>query len=255
VTLQKGHDPRDFTLVPFGGAGPLHAVEVARDLQIPKVLVPLFPGLASAFGQLHVDLRHDLTRPVFRRQSELDLTEFNGLWVELEREAHELLVREEGIEAERIQLERQADLKYYPQSFYLTLPIPDGELKQEQTDELFDLYNETHLREFGYTIPSHAAEIEIGQIRLVATGLIDKPALGQPGGANGKPTSVSTRRVYFEEHGGWIDTKVFGRDDLTPGFEIEGPAVIDQFDSTTVVPPESKAVVDDYANLTMDVRV
>src|SRR5262245_60898139 len=96
VTLQKGHDPRDFTLVPFGGAGPLHAVEVARDLQIPTVLIPLFPGLASAFGQLHVDLRHDLTRPLFRRQSELDLEDFNGLWQELEEEARQLLIAEEG---------------------------------------------------------------------------------------------------------------------------------------------------------------
>jgi N-methylhydantoinase A len=254
VSLQKGHDPRDFALVPFGGAGPLHAVEIARDLQIPQVLVPLFPGLASAFGQLHVDLRHDLTRPVFRRRSELDLGQFNELWSELEEDAHKLLTREEGVEATRIRLERQADLKYYPQSFYLTLPIPDGQLSEADVEELFALYNETHQREFGYTIPAHAAEIEIGQIRLVATGLIDKPALKAATQTNGKPVSKRTRPIYFEEHGGWLDAEVHERSELSPGATIHGPAVIDQLDSTTVLPPETRARVDTYANLVMDVR-
>lgn len=254
VTLQKGQDPRDFTLVPFGGAGPLHAVEVARDLGIPKVLVPLFPGLASAFGQLHVDLRHDLTRPLFRRQSELDLAEFNGLWEELEEEAHSILVGQEGIDADKIRLERQADLKYYPQSFYLTLPVPDGTLEEQDATALFDLYNETHLSEFGYTIPSHAAEVEIGQVRLVATGLIDKPNLKAAERADGSQPESSDRKVYFEDCGGWVDTKVIRRDSLVPGHEFDGPAVVDQFDSTTVLPPETHSTVDEYGNLVVDVR-
>jgi len=253
VTLQKGHDPRDFTLVPFGGAGPLHAVEVARDLQIPTVLIPLFPGLASAFGQLHVDLRHDLTRPVFRRQSELDLKDFNDLWQELEDEARQLLIAEEGVDAERIHLERQADLKYYPQSFYLTLPLPDGELAGDNMDALFALYNETHQSEFGYTIPSHAAEVEIGQIRLVATGLIDKPKLQAASSTNGKSPAASSRQVYFDD-GGWTDAQVFNREELPPGREIAGPAVIDQFDSTTVLPSGTSAIVDQYSNLVVDVE-
>jgi N-methylhydantoinase A len=255
VTLQKGHDPRDFTLVPFGGAGPVHAVEVARDLHVPEVLVPRFPGLASAFGQLHVDLRHDFTRPVFRRQSELDLAEFNELWTELERTAHEVLVSEEGISAERVRLERQADLKYYPQSFYLTLPIDDGELSQDYVTDLFDGYHRTHEREFGYSIPPHAAEVEIGQIRVVATGLIDKPGLKPvEGGPNGAGPAA-TRRVHFEDYGGWVEAAAHDREELRPGQRIEGPAVIDQFDSTTVLPPESSATVDDYANLLIEVRV
>jgi N-methylhydantoinase A len=254
VTLQKGHDPRDFTLVPFGGAGPVHAVEVARDLHVPEVLVPRFPGLASAFGQLHVDLRHDFTRPVFRRQSELDLSEFNELWTELERTAHEVLVSEEGISAERVRLERQADLKYYPQSFYLTLPIDDGELSQDYVSELFDGYHRTHEREFGYSIPPHAAEVEIGQIRVVATGLIDKPGLKPvEGGPNGGGPAA-TRQVHFEDYGGWVEAAAHDREELRPGQRIEGPAVIDQFDSTTVLPPESRATVDEYANLLIEVR-
>jgi N-methylhydantoinase A len=255
VTLQKGHDARDFTLVPFGGAGPMHAVEVARDLHIPGVLVPQFPGIASAFGQMHVDLRHDFTLPLFQRQSQVDVGAFNDLWSRLEQTAHEVLVSEEGIPAERVRLERQADLKYYPQSFYLTLPIGAGEVTEEQLGELFELYHETHKKEFGYAIPAHAAEVEIGQVRLVARGLIDKPTL-QPVDASPNGAGPAGRRqAFFEEYGGWLDADAYVRDDLTPGTEIEGPAVIDQFDSTTVLPPETSATVDDYANLLVNVRV
>ena len=254
VTLQKGHDPRDFTLVPFGGAGPMHAVDVARDLNIPEVLVPQFPGIASAFGQLHVDLRHDFTLPLFQRQSQVNVGEFNDLWSELEQTAHDVLVSEEGISVEKIRLERQADLKYYPQSFYLTLPINDGEVTQEQLDTLFQSYHETHEREFGYSIPPHAAEVEIGQVRLVALGLIDKPTLSAADASTNGAGSAGKRQAYFEEYGGWTDVDAYVRDELSPGTTIEGPAVIDQFDSTTVLPPETSSQVDDYANLLVNVR-
>ncbi|MGI9557527.1 MAG: hydantoinase/oxoprolinase family protein [Solirubrobacterales bacterium] len=254
VTLQKGHDPRDFTLVPFGGAGPMHAVDVARDLNIPEVLVPQFPGIASAFGQLHVDLRHDFTLPLFQRQSQVNVGEFNDLWSELEQTAHEVLVSEEGISAENVRLERQADLKYYPQSFYLTLPINDGEVTQEQLDELFASYHETHEREFGYSIPPHAAEVEIGQVRLVALGLIDKPTLSAADASANGSGPPGKRQAYFEEYGGWMDVDAYVRDEMSPGATIEGPAVIDQFDSTTVLPPETSAKVDDYANLLVQAR-
>ncbi len=254
VTLQKGHDPRDFTLVPFGGAGPMHAVDVARDLHIPEVLVPQFPGIASAFGQLHVDLRHDFTLPLFQRQSQVKAGEFNDLWSELEQTAHDVLVSEEGISVERIRLERQADLKYYPQSFYLTLPIGDGEVSQSDLDELFELYHATHEREFGYSIPSHAAEVEIGQVRLVARGLIDKPSLKRADASANGAGPAGKRQAYFEDYGGWVEADAYVRDELSPGTRIEGPAVIDQFDSTTVLPPETTATVDDYANLLVKVE-
>jgi N-methylhydantoinase A len=257
VTIQQGHDPRDFALVAFGGAGPLHAVEVARELNVPRVVVPLFPGLASAFGQLHVDLRHDLTRAVFQRESQVDVDAFNGAWADLESEARALLT-EEGIAGDRISLERQADLKYFPQSFYLTLPVPMGKLTSDHVADLVAAYNERHMHEFGYTIPRHAAEVEIGQVRLVATGLIDKPSLraaetngGGKGNANGGHAR-EFREVYYAEEG-WIDSAVYRREELLPGMQVDGPAVVDQFDSTTLLPPGASASVDAYQNLIVDV--
>jgi N-methylhydantoinase A len=220
---------------------------------VPRVVVPLFPGLASAFGQLHVDLRHDLTRAIFQRESQVDIDGFNRAWADLEDEARALLA-EEGIAAEKVSLERQADLKYFPQSFYLTLPVPTGELTREHVTDLVASYNDTHMREFGYTIPRHAAEVEIGQVRLIATGLIDKPSLRAADGAGSGNGGLKreTRDVYFGDDG-WVDASVYRREQLLPKIRIEGPAVIDQFDSTTVIPPGATATVDAYQNLIVDV--
>ncbi|MHB8688327.1 MAG: hydantoinase/oxoprolinase family protein [Candidatus Dormibacteria bacterium] len=252
ISIQRGHDPRDFALIAFGGGGPMHAVEVARELGIPHVVVPPNPGLASAFGMLHVDVRHDLVRPLFRRQSELSAELLNGILDDLERDAKRLM-SEEGIDARETKIERYFDMKYFPQSSYLTLAGAPGRLTDADVKALVDGFNDMHMREFGYSVPSHAAEVEVGHVRLVVTGAIRKPDLAKLDARGSASTSTGDRRVFFKDQG-WVPAAVYVRQALGVGAKLRGPAVIDQFDSTTVLPPGSACHVDEYGNLIVTVE-
>lgn len=248
ISIQRGHDLRDFTLVAFGGAGPMYGVEVARELGMPHVVVPQSPGLASAFGMLHVDIRHDLIKPLFRRESELSAKELNDVVSELEAEAARLM-SEEGLSADSITVDRHFDMKYFPQSSYMSLDGPPGELTEEGLRGLVDSFNQRHQDEYGYQVPRHAAEVEIGHVRVTVTGVVNRPALkplqnSQPGAS----ASVGKRPVHFPDDG-WVDAAIHQRDGLRVGDRVEGPAVIEQFDTTTVMPSDSSAVVDIYGNL------
>ncbi|MPZ68566.1 MAG: hydantoinase/oxoprolinase family protein [Actinobacteria bacterium] len=247
VSVEQGYDPRDFALVSFGGAGALHAGDLASELGIPTVVFPRFPGLASAFGMLHVDLKHDLIRPLFMRESQISAAQINEVLADLENEALTLLARE-GIDKSDVSLQRLFDLKYFPQSSYLTLPGPEGELTDEDVHDLIRLYNETHEREFGYSMPPDKVEVEIGHVRLTAEGPIEKPQLRERPleGANAVPRK---RQVWFASAGDWVATDVYDRERLGSGTELQGPAVIEQFDSTCLIPPGASATVDPYENL------
>lgn len=251
VSVEQGYDPREFALLSFGGAGALHAVELAGELGIPNVIFPRYPGLASAFGMLHVDLKHDLIRPVFQRQSQIDVGHVNQTLKELEDEAKSLLVRE-GIDPSSIRLQRHFDLKYFPQSSYLTLPGPDGELDEGQMEALIESYIETHEKEFGYAMPRDKVEVEIGHVRLTAEGPIEKPQLKRrdKGESTGSPR---TGQVYFSSSGDWVPTQIYDRERLGVGVTVEGPAVIEQFDSTCLIPIGATATVDEYENLLVNV--
>jgi len=251
VSVEQGYDPREFALVSFGGAGALHAAELAAELGIPNVIYPRYPGLASAFGMLQVDLKHDLIRPVFQRESQIDSAQINATLQELEEEAKSLLVRE-GIDPSSIRLQRQFDLKYFPQSSYLTLPGPDGELDEAQMKALIESYNATHEKEFGYSMPRDKVEVEIGHVRLIAEGPIEKPQLKRrpEGASTGTPR---TGQVYFSSAGDWVPTKIYDRERLGVGMSVEGPAVIEQFDSTCLIPPGATATVDEYESLLVHV--
>jgi N-methylhydantoinase A len=251
VSVEQGYDPRDFALVSFGGAGALHAAELASELGIPKVVFPRHPGLASAFGMLHVDLKHDLIRPLFMRESQISADQINAVLADLESEARTLLVRE-GIDESDIRMQRLFDLKYFPQSSYLTLPGPEGALTDDDVKALIEQYNDVHEQEFGYRMPADKVEVEIGHVRLTAEGPIEKPQLREVSG-DGGTSAPRKRQVWFASAGDWIATDVYDRERLAVGTTIEGPAVIEQFDSTCLIPPNATATVDAYENLLVDV--
>ncbi len=248
VTIQKGHDPREFTLVAFGGAGPLHAAEVAESLSIPAVLIPPHPGITSAMGLLTTDLKYDLTRTEFMRNTEIDLAKLNRDYAELEREVRQQL-RADGIDDARISVVRGADCRYIGQGYELRAPVPNGPLDDAQMSEVWDAFHGLHAADYGHSFPT--TPVEVVSIRLTGIGRMPKIAPPVPtDGGQGSPV-LGCRDVFFrvnDELKSFLTTS-YERTLLRPHDTFAGPAIIFQVDSTTVVPPDWTFHVDPSGSL------
>jgi N-methylhydantoinase A len=249
ISVTKGYDPRDFALVAFGGAGPLHAAYVARELEIPKVIIPRYPGVHAALGCLLVDVRHDFSKTYLVNSSEADLGVIEGIYAELEDEAREVL-RKEGLTEDRVALVRNMDLRYIGQWRSLSVEVPKP---IQSLQHALEIFHREHERQFSWSNVEQV--VEIYGLRITAIGQVAKPVFPktaqQPHGAV-KPRS--TRRVFFERAGGFVDTPVYRRADLPAGTTLTGPAVIEQLDTTTIIPTRVKASIDDYLNIILDMR-
>jgi N-methylhydantoinase A len=254
ISVQRGHDPREFTLVAGGGAGPLHAVEVARELGIPRVVVPLSPGLTSALGILHVDLRHDFQRSILKQAKDLEDGQLTTVYDELVAEAKRVL-DSERIAEDRRAIELSIDVRYYGQTPYMNLPLDRAPASAADVEAVVARYEETYLREFGYVLPRYFASIEFVNARVIAIGMTEEAKLPRST-RRGKlaDASVGTRRVYFEDAGEFIETEIYDRVKLANGMEFEGPAIVEQLDSTVVLPPRSSASVDEFLNVVISVN-
>ena len=196
VSVERGYDPKDFTLVAFGGAGPLHGVELGRALGCRAVLVPRYPGLLCALGLLATDLQYDYARTALQRGPDYDLAAIDAVWRELEQEADEELARE-GIPAERRRFVRLADLRYAKQGFELTLEAPASALDAAAAARLVDAFHTQHERL--YTFAERETQVEIVTLRLRAIGLVDKIALPEIAAAAGsKPEAYERRAVRLD---------------------------------------------------------
>ncbi len=242
-TIQKGHDPREFTLVAFGGAGPLHAAEVARSLEIPQVLVPIYPGITSAMGLLSTDLKYDLIQNEFMLDTDADLEQLNADFERLETEAREQLSRD-GVPESGIALTRAADCRYVGQGYELRVELPSTKLDEQSIGEFSDAFHRIHEEEYGHVFPGNP--IQIVNIRVIAVGEAPKlPALPTPTGTSVADARIDQAPVQFRENGEVrsVETSFFRREELPVGEEVQGPAILVQFDSTVVVPPGSAAEV------------
>ena len=236
ISVQRGYDPRDFLLVAFGGAGPVHANALARDAEMPTVLVPRSPGIFSATGLLATDLKRDAARTIMRRLEELDPAELEHAFAELERAGAKELAAE-GVAPDRIEFVRQLDLRYVGQSYELTVPAGD---------DLPARFHAEHDRTYGFS--AETEPVECVGVRLQTVGRIARPPLRtlERGDA---PPPKATRRVYFAEAGGYVDCAVHDRYALPAGARLAGPAVVEELDSTTIVHPSYTARVDDVGNI------
>ncbi len=249
VSVKRGHDPRDFALVAFGGAGPLYAVELARELGIPEVIVPFRPGLGSAMGVLHVEVRHDFVQSIFATNERFDVGEINDAFAQLEARARARLGRD-GVAAEDVVLRREIDVRYYGQvSGGLTLPVKAGALDDDDIRGLFRSFHERHTEDYGYSLPEDLAELEIVNARVAAEARVTTGAAPTFGANGAGDPAPSGRRKMFDEAEGWVEAPVYERTALPVGFEIPGPAIIEQLDSTTLLVPGSSARVDERFNL------
>lgn len=250
VSVERGYDPRQFALCAYGGAGPMYAADVARSLGIPTVIVPVPPGVTSALGLLQVDLKQDLMRSMLMPEGAIDRAAIDSRYNQLEAQANAHL-QDAGVSSDRVRMKRLADVRYFGQSKYMTVEVSSGPFDEDRLAELIATFNAEHKREYGYTMPDHIARIEIANLRVEAVGRVDKvyPRAGSNGHAG---EAVEERPVHFPETG-FVPTKVFRRSDLHPGTRFSGPAIVEQTDATTVIPPGCNVSVDEFGNLILQV--
>lgn len=253
ISVRKGYDPRDFTLVAFGGGGSMHAPALARELGVRKVVVPVASPVFSAWGMLMTDLRHDYIQTYIARMNGLDLDGFNKEWDELARMAVAQFA-EENIEKENIRFMRFADMRYAGQEHTVKVPLASGPVTPESLTQLIADFHELH--EKNYTFKLEEAETEIVNLHLTAFGSVEKPALKklQLKGGTAKDALKEKRPVYYEQDG-WVDTVVYNRSKLEPGMAFSGPAVIEEQAAVTVIYPDQKASIDEYGNLIIETEV
>ncbi|MBA2474607.1 MAG: hydantoinase/oxoprolinase family protein [Actinobacteria bacterium] len=238
VSVQRGYDPREFVLVAFGGAGPAHANALAREAEVPAVIVPTSPGIFSATGLLSTDLERDTTAAMLRRVDALEASEVEEVFARLEEEGRRELARE-GLATEDVSFVRRVELRYVGQSYELTVPAADVRAAVAG-------FHAEHDRAYGFS--AEEEPVELVNLRLTAVGRIAKPGLPhlEPKGA---PEPRTRRPVYFAESGGYVGCPVYDRYGLGAGAELAGPAIVEELDSTTIVHPGYRARVDEYGNL------
>jgi N-methylhydantoinase A len=257
ISIERGHDPRDFTLVAFGGAGPLHAVAVADELGIPSILVPPEPGVTSALGLLLTDVRHDYATTLFGRLDIALLPRLRDAWSHLERTGVDQLRRDAVAEADS-RVAEALDVRYVGQTHEITVELAAGhrELSAETLPALEQAIHATHERLFGFALTNEP--VEVVNIRLSAIGATgESPRTTAAAHMSARKAGVMpqpgrTQRVYFDQ--GWLATAVYSRTELPVGAAIRGPAIVVQSDTTVLVPPGHGAVVDAHANLVIEGR-
>ena len=248
-TVQKGIDPRGFSLVAFGGAGPLHGAEVADLLGIPEVVVPLHPGITSAAGLLTTDLKYDQIKTEFQVKGAVDLDKINRDFQALSNELLEQFASD-GLEEGDVEQLRFGDLRYVGQGYELRVAVPQGDLDGAALEQVWQAFHELHEQEYGHFFSD--SPIEIVNIRLTGVGKMPKIATPPaPVGETLDAAQVKTAMSVFRVDGALqrLETNFYIRAKLPPETTIEGPAVILQKDTTTVVPPNWSAALDKGANL------
>jgi len=236
VSIERGHDPRDFHLFAFGGAGPLHAVALAEDLEVKEVIIPPLPGVFSALGLLVTDYRHDLHQSIVKLASEVDEEEIENVFDSLMKKAMKILL-DEGISEENVKIMRFLDMRYWGQAYELTIPY-NGCLSESIKE-----FHRIHEERYGYSVLDEPVEIVTVRIRVI--GIIEKPSLPRKPSKEHKPNPISAREVFFGSEG-WVKTCIYKHELLQPGAIVEGPAVIEGDESTILVPPNYTAYTDEY---------
>jgi N-methylhydantoinase A len=249
VSVERGHDPRDFSLVAYGGAGPLHAAELAAELDVPRVVVPRSAGVLSALGLLISDAAYEEGVSAVRPWAEVDPTDLTERFEAMEAEGRERL-ESEGYGPDRRRFERAVDLRYRGQSFDLRVSMPEGRLDPDALDDAAERFHDRHERRYGHASPDEP--VELVTIRLRSRGVVDPPALSMSGdeGVDAEATPRTTRPATFGGETG--ETPIYDRETLGPGAELDGPAVIEGVESTAVVPPGADTHVDDLGNVVIE---
>jgi len=250
VSLAKGHDPRDFALFAFGGAGPLHATALARELSIPKVLVPARPGITNALGCVVADLRHDFVRTINRPVAELDEAMLEAVLGEQAAEGRAQIAKE-AVQPERIDLMHSADMQFVGQTHLINVPLPSAKVTRNELQALFE---KAYFARFRVELPEiRASLVNLNSSVIGRRAPVDLSRLIEPEGraATLDEALVERRPVWFA--GEWFDTPIYARERMPLAATINGPAIIEQMDATTVVEPGDRVRCDADGNLIIEI--
>jgi N-methylhydantoinase A len=250
VTLERGLDPRDFTLVAYGGGGPLHAASVAKELSVRTIVIPQAPGHFSALGMLMADLRRDYVQTLFERMDDLEMVELEDQFKKLEGEGRQAL-EESGIPTDHVVFERAADMRYVGQEHAVAVRMPAHVGDESARAEIKRRFDDAHELRYSHSAPDESADIV--SLRVSAIGHLGKPQFPQvPQGEKTPPTNArrGVRIVIFEGLGA-VEATVYDRSKLLHGNFIGGPAIIEEAASTTVVEPGDSVTVNAFGHLVM----
>jgi N-methylhydantoinase A len=252
VSIERGFDPREFSLVAFGGAGPLHCLSIAKEMSIGEVIIPPMPGLTSALGLLYTDIKHDYTKTYNKAQDKMKPEEVESLFQEAEKALFQNLEKE-GYASDKIVTRRRLHMRYLGgfEPYSIQVGLPDRDFTQQTFGRAIEQFNVLHEKEFKYSLKDHPVVVEMLGVEGMA--ITAKPPFRAEtlGPTDASAAVRETRQVYFE--GGSLSSKVYDRRRLHSGAEVAGPAIVEQMDSTTLIPPGLVARVDQFRNLRVNV--
>ncbi|HMF24384.1 MAG TPA: hydantoinase/oxoprolinase family protein, partial [Pseudolabrys sp.] len=241
VSVQRGHDPRDFVLAAFGGAGPLHAAALANELGIVGVICPPIPGAFSALGLVATDLKRDYVQTLFITADTADPATLEAAFLALENKGCAMLDRA-GIAPERRRFERAIDARYERQSYELTIPVPPQPIDQTSLQKIAEAFHSRHLQTYGHD--NRTEPVKIVNVRVAAIGMIPPLMIRDIAVDVGTEAIKSRRQLWFRETGE-VDAPIYDRSRMPLGLKVAGPTVIESLESTILVPPRWQANVTD----------
>ena len=250
VSIERGRDPRGLSLVAFGGSGPVHGCRLAQALGIPRVILPAAAGVTAAIGLLAAEVRFDVSRTYVRRLDALDPARLSAMYDEMATQA--AAVVGDSAAGDGVTVVRSVDARYVGQGYELTVSVPGGRLDAAALERLRGAFDEVYAARYGYAQP--AEPVEVVTWKLSAIGGAPRVALAKASSTLGDGGVKGRRRAYFPEAGGWIDCPIYDRYKLAAGLQIAGPAIVEERESTSVLPPGAVATVDEYANLIVTVE-
>jgi N-methylhydantoinase A len=251
ISVQRGHDPRDYTLVAFGGAGPLHAARLAAELDIARVLVPRNPGILCAMGLLLADLRADFAATRLMPLSAAAIAEIEAIVAGLTRRCEEWF-GEANIAGDARRIALSVDMRYAGQNYEISVPLPTGPMTAATIDHLAAGFAAAHQRLYGFA--AEEEPVQLVTFRAEAIGIVPKAEL-QPApdsGPNPARAELGRRNVWLRETGGFVSCPIYDRELLGAGNRLAGPAIVEQMDATVLIPPGASGTVDRYLNLMLD---
>ncbi len=240
ITIGRGIDPREFTLVAFGGAGPMHAVELARELDIKQILVPRFPGTFSAWGMLQSDIRHDFSATHYAISNDVDTNQMTALFRGMLDDGTKTLT-EEGVPHARMEFVRSVDLRYVGQEYTISVPLDDAIDLDAAIEKFHDLYQSR----YGHAL--HGSAVEIINLRLAAIGRLERAESSASEQQSSEEALAAHRDIIF--NGQSHHSPIYKRDRLPKGEELKSPAVVEETSATTIIPPGYTFQIDDIGNL------